>query len=180
ALSLRPFAYGQQGAPFDLTLTVFEMGDVGAQDSGGAQDPSLRADFRYNVDLFDASTIAHMAEHFLTLLDGITNHLDQHIRELPLLPDNVRQTLLTEWNATHCDHQGLDPWHQGLDPWCPQDLCVHQLFERQAEQTPEAIAAVFEDTALTYRELNSQANHLAHRLLGEGVGPEVLVGICME
>src|SRR5262249_25120869 len=119
ALSLRPFAYGQQGAPFDLTLTVFEMGDVGVQDSGGAQDPSLRADFRYNVDLFDASTIAHMAEHFLTLLDGITNHLDQHIRELPLLPDNVRQTLLTEWNATHCDHQGLDSWHQGLDPWCP-------------------------------------------------------------
>jgi natural product biosynthesis luciferase-like monooxygenase protein/amino acid adenylation domain-containing protein len=154
ALSLEPFAYGQQGAPFDLTLTVFEI------------DDRLSADFRYNVDLFDASTIARMAEHFLTLLDGITNNLDQHIRELPLLPDNVRQTLLTEWNATHCDY--------------PQDLCVHQLFEQQVELTPDAIAAVFEDTSLTYRELNSQANHLAHRLLREGVGPEVLIGVCME
>ena len=108
-----------------------------------------------------------MAEHFLTLLDGITNNLDQHIRELPLLPDNVRQTLLTEWNATYCDY--------------PQDLCVHQLFEQQVEQTPDSVALVFgEDQALTYAELNRQANRLAHHLRGLGVGPDDLIGIYME
>ncbi len=160
-LTFEPFAYGQQGAAFDLSLTIFQMED------------GLSADFRYNSDLFDEATISRMAQHFLTVLGSIVNDPDQYIREIPLLSEYERHTLLLEWNRTQCDHQGRRPW-------CPQDLCLHPLFEQQVELTPDAIAVVFEDTSLTYRELNDQANHLAHHLLGEGVGPDVLVGVCME
>ena len=59
-------------------------------------------------------------------------------------------------------------------------LCLHQLFEQQVEQFPDAVAVVFEDSQLTYGELNRQANQLAHHLQELGVGPDVLVGICVE
>ena len=60
------------------------------------------------------------------------------------------------------------------------DLCVHQLFEQQVERTPEATALIFEDQELTYSELNARANQLAHHLIDLGVGPEVIVGVCLE
>ncbi|HEY4387293.1 MAG TPA: amino acid adenylation domain-containing protein, partial [Ktedonobacteraceae bacterium] len=77
-----------------------------------------------------------------------------------------RQQVLVEWNTTTTDY--------------PKDKCIHQLFEEQVERTPEAIALVFADEQLSYRELNRRANQLAHYLRGLGVGPEVLVGICVE
>ena len=70
------------------------------------------------------------------------------------------------WNDTQTDY--------------PKDQCIHQLFEAQVARTPEAIAVVFEDQQLTYDELNTRANQLAHYLQGLGVVPDVLVGICME
>lgn len=66
---------------------------------------------------------------------------------------------------------GRDPLH---------DVCVHELFEEQAERTPQAVAVVFEDQALTYGELAARSNQLAWHLRGLGVGPEVLVGLCLE
>ena len=86
--------------------------------------------------------------------------------ELPLLTDGERRQLLVEWNDTAADY--------------PRDQCIHQLFETQAARTPEAVAVVFEDRQLTYAELNARANQLAHYLRELGVGPEVLVGICVE
>ncbi|HML76542.1 MAG TPA: AMP-binding protein, partial [Anaerohalosphaeraceae bacterium] len=62
----------------------------------------------------------------------------------------------------------------------PKDKCIHQLFERQAEKTPDATAVVFEDQTLTYRQLNERANQLAHYLRQHGVGPDVPVGVCMD
>src|SRR6266436_5511291 len=62
----------------------------------------------------------------------------------------------------------------------PLDKCIHQLFEEQVERTPEAVAVVFEDQRLTYRELNVRANQLGHHLRSLGVGPEVLVALCVE
>ena len=62
----------------------------------------------------------------------------------------------------------------------PQDKCIHQLFEEQALRTPDSVAVVFEDQQLSYRELNQRANQLAHYLQKRGVGPDVLVGICVE
>ncbi len=62
----------------------------------------------------------------------------------------------------------------------PKDKCIHQLFEQQAEKTPDATAVVFEDQTLTYQQLNEQANQLAHYLRTHGVGPDVPVGVCMD
>ncbi|MBW4692921.1 MAG: amino acid adenylation domain-containing protein [Lyngbya sp. HA4199-MV5] len=61
-----------------------------------------------------------------------------------------------------------------------QAACIHLLFEAQVEKTPDAIAAVFENQTFTYRALNQRANQLAHHLINQGVGADVLVGICVE
>ncbi|MEG4394820.1 amino acid adenylation domain-containing protein [Microcoleus sp. BROC3] len=119
----------------------------------------------YSTDLFDADTIDRMVGHFQTLLEGIVANPDQKIAELPLLTQFERQQLAA-WNDTETDY--------------PKDTCIHQLFEEQVELTPDAIALVFEDEQLTYQELNQRANQLAHHLRSLGVGPEVLVGICVE
>lgn len=83
-----------------------------------------------------------------------------------LLTELERHKILVEWNNTQNDY--------------PLDKCVHQLFEEQVEQRPDAVAVVCEGEQLTYGELNLRANQLAHYLQGLGVGPEVLVGICVE
>ncbi|OUL34979.1 amino acid adenylation domain-containing protein, partial [Nostoc sp. 106C] len=90
----------------------------------------------------------------------------QNIAKLPLLSVSEQHQLLWQWNDTQVDY--------------PQDQCIHLLFEKQVERTPDAVAVVFEDQQLTYRELNQRANQLAHYLQSLGVGPEVLVGICVE
>lgn len=126
----------------------------------------LIGDWQYNTDLFDASTIARLAGHFQTLLEGIVANPQQKISSLPLLTEQERHQLLFEWNNTTKEY--------------PQGKCIHQLFEEQVERSPDAIAVVFEDKQLTYRELNQRANQLAHYLQSLGVGPEVLVGICVE
>ena len=141
-------------AKFDLTLFL-------EQTSAG-----LVGKWAYNTDLFDASTIERMTRHFQTILEGIVANPKQLISELPLLTADERQQLLCEWNHTQTDYS--------------QDKCIHQLFEEQVERTPDAVALVFEEQQLTYRELNRRANQLAHYLKTLGVGPEVLVGICVE
>ena len=91
---------------------------------------------------------------------------EQQFRSEESLTDTERHKLLVEWNNTTREY--------------PQDKCIHQLFEEQVERTPDAVALVFEGDQLTYGELNVKANQLAHYLQGLGVGPEVLVGICVE
>ncbi|MBI4524484.1 MAG: amino acid adenylation domain-containing protein [Deltaproteobacteria bacterium] len=107
-----------------------------------------------------------MLGHFHTLLKGIVANPEQRLSDLPLLTEPERHQLLVEWNDTDRDY--------------PRDKCIHQLFESQVERTPEAVAVVFEDQQLTYKELNRRANQLAHYLRKLGVGPEVLVGICLD
>ncbi len=122
--------------------------------------------WEYSTDLFDATTIARMAGHWQTLLEGVVANPTRRLSELPLLTEKERHQLLVEWNATQATY--------------PRDQCIHQLFEAQVERTPDAVAVVFEEEQLTYRELNSKANQLARSLQQLGVGPEVLVGLCME
>ena len=90
----------------------------------------------------------------------------KRISQLPLLTEAERHQLLVEWNDTAVEY--------------PRDRCIHQLFEAQVERSPEATALVYEDQQLTYGELNARANRLAHHLRSLGVGPEVLVGVCLE
>ena len=141
-------------SPFDLSLYLRE------------RDGKLIGFFEYNTDLFEPSTIERMIGHFEMLLKGIVADPEQPISTLPLLTEAERHQLLVEWNDTTADY--------------PKDSCIHELFEAQVERTPEAIAVQFEGKQLTYRELNSRANQLAHYLQGFGVGPEKLVGICVE
>jgi amino acid adenylation domain-containing protein len=153
-LKVSPVAVENLEARFDLTLLLENT------------EQGLSGSWEYNSDLFDAATIARMAGHFQTLLEGIVVNPNQQLSDLPLLSADERQQLLVEWNDTEADY--------------PVDACIHQLFEAQVERTPDAIAVVFEDEQLTYRELNSRANQLAHHLQALGVEPEVLVGICLE
>ena len=120
----------------------------------------------YNTDLFDEATITRMMGHFKTLLEGIVANPQARIANLPLLSEAERHQLLVEWNDTQADY--------------PQKQCIHQLFEEQVEKTPDATAVIFEGKQLTYRELNTRSNQLAHYLQKLGVASQVLVGICME
>ncbi|MBW4636041.1 MAG: amino acid adenylation domain-containing protein [Iphinoe sp. HA4291-MV1] len=120
----------------------------------------------YDTQRFEASAVARMVRHFQTLLEAIANHPHQKLSDIPLLNVAEQHQILVEWNKTQADY--------------PKQLCIHQLFEQQVERTPDAVALVFEDQQLTYSELNTKANQLAHYLLSLGVGPEVLVGLCVE
>lgn len=141
-------------ARFDLQLFL--------EESAG----QLRGCFTYNTDLFDAQTIDRMAENFTNLLEGIGADPTQPIDRLPLLSGHERHKLLVEWNPTQGEKFSRKQ--------------VHQLFEDQAGSRPDALAVVFEDRHLSYRELNRKANQLAHRLRERGVRPETLVAVCME
>jgi amino acid adenylation domain-containing protein len=153
-LSLQLLEMPVATAKFDLNLSMREM------------DQSLVGKFEYNADLFDAATITRMVGHFQTLLAGIAANPQASITQLPLLTPAERQQLLVEWNHTQVEY--------------PQQFGVHHLFENQVEKTPDAVAVTSGNRALTYRQLNQQANQLAHQLMRLGVKPEVLVGICVE
>jgi len=127
---------------------------------------SLTVTCQYDTELFEGNTIHRLLNHYETLLEGIVAHPEAKLSQLPLLTESEREQLISEWNDTKTDY--------------PNDKCIHQLFEEQDEKTPDAIALVFEDQQISYRELNQRANQLAHYLQRHGVGPEVLVGICVE
>ncbi len=157
-LEIDDFKFDSRIAKFDLTLYVLEKSE------------GLLCLFRYNTDLFDAATIIRMLGHFHVLLEGIVANPKQPISTLPLLTEVERHQLLVEWNKDEVEDSAKDL----------QNSFLHQLFEAQVERTPDAIAIVFEDKQLTYRELNRRANQLAHHLKGLGVRPDILVGICMD
>jgi amino acid adenylation domain-containing protein len=126
---------------------------------------SLNAHLIYAADLFSADRIERLSNHLLTLLGSVVKDPDAAVDALNLLPQAERQL--------------IESWQQGPTIEVP-DLCVHQLFEQQVVQTPEAIALVFEDQQISYGELNARANQLAHLLIDRGVGPEVIVALAME
>ncbi|TKH92117.1 condensation domain-containing protein, partial [Bacillus cereus] len=138
---------------FDLTLSMME------------EETILSGSIEYNTELFNQDTIEKMIEHFTLLLEGIVENPNQCLSELPLLTDHEQQMLL-EWNETETEY--------------PKDKCFHELFEKQVEKTPDAIAVAFEEETISFRELNNRANQLAHYLQQCGIGTESLVGLCFE
>jgi len=120
----------------------------------------------YDAEALDGDSAARMLRQFTIFLRGIAADPDRCIADLPLLTEEERHQLLVEWNNTRADY--------------PNHSCIHHLVESQVERTPDAVAVVFEDEQMTYRELNRRANQLAHYLRRRGVGPEGLVGICIE
>ena len=146
-------------AQFDLSLSV-EVAQ------------GLRLSFEYNTDLFNASTITRMLEHFQNFLLSILANPHARVSELALLSEVEQHQLLVSFNNLEkLPHQ---------NPKFKIGQCIHQLFEAQVEQTPLGVAVVFAQNQLKYQELNERANQLAHHLQKLGVGPEVVVGIYME
>jgi amino acid adenylation domain-containing protein len=170
-LTLSPQQLDVGTARFDLEFHLWERSP---NSSGSNQSPSnklwvdssegISGMVIYSADLFDEATITRLIGHFQTLLESIVINPEQRIANLQYLSAQERDHLLVECNNTQADY--------------PQDLCIHQLFEMQADRTPEAVALVFGDQRVTYRELNLRSNQLARYLQKIGVGAEVLVGLC--
>ncbi|BAZ25556.1 amino acid adenylation domain-containing protein [Kalymmatonema gypsitolerans NIES-4073] len=152
-LTITPSELDKVTSKLDLTLSMEET------------EQGFKAEWEYNADLFDDATITRINGNFQTLLEGIVAHPNRSISELPLLSLQEKQLLLA-WNNTQADY--------------PKQVCIHQLFETQVEQTPDAVAVVFGSEQLTYKQLNQRANQLAHYLRELGVKPDALVGICVE
>ncbi|AUX29428.1 MULTISPECIES: non-ribosomal peptide synthetase/type I polyketide synthase [Sorangium] len=152
-VALCPIPVESATAKHDLTLRLQET------------DGRIEGEIEYATDLFDAATIARMAERFRTLLEAVVADPGRRIGELPILPDEERSRVLAAWNNTGAAY--------------PHDRCIHELVEAQVERTPDALAVLCDDRQLSYRELNGRANQLARHLRSLGVGPEVLVGLCV-
>jgi amino acid adenylation domain-containing protein len=146
---------GETGAAiFDLALNLNEGGD------------GIWGVLEYSQDLYEGETIRRMARHYEHALEEVVRDAERRVGEIELLSDQEKEQVLLGWNGT-------------ASPY-PEDRCIHHLFEQQMERTPEAVAVVSDEGAVSYRELNRRANQLAHYLQRLGVGPEVMVGVCLE
>jgi amino acid adenylation domain-containing protein len=153
-LRLTPVGIDNGTSKVDITLSLTE------------RDHQLAGFFEYSTDLFHPDTAERMTDRFRRLLEGIVNDRHQTLAELPLLSEHERRRLLVEWNDTTVNY--------------PKDGSIKNLFERQAALNPDTVALEFEGHVIIYRELNRKANQLAHYLVRLGIGPEKLVGICVE
>jgi amino acid adenylation domain-containing protein len=153
-LVVQPLEIPTATAKFDLNFSVSESAQ------------GLVGRVEYNRHLFERATIADMVAHWEKLLDGIAADPEQTIFELPLLNDAEYQQILQAGNATAHSYA--------------MERCLHELFEAQAQQTPDALAITFEDQQLTYGELDQRANQLAHHLSKLTVQPGTPIGLCLE
>ncbi|WP_342379995.1 amino acid adenylation domain-containing protein [Myxococcus stipitatus] len=152
-LTLETVEFETGTSKFDVTLDLQEGQD------------GLRGVLEYNTDLFDRTTMERLRGHLLSLLEGVTRAPDLRLDAWPLLTAPERHQLLETWPA--------------LTPFSSEGS-LHQRFEAQARQRPDAIAVISEGEHLTYAELDRRANQLAHALRARGVERETLVGLCVE
>jgi amino acid adenylation domain-containing protein len=120
----------------------------------------------YDCRYFDAPTVERILGHTKKLLQGMVDNPAQRLAALTLLSPDERRELLAVDEGTRAEY--------------PSDRCLHELFEAQAERTPDAVAVVFKETRLTYAELNGRANQLARHLRAEGAGAGVRVAVCLD
>ena len=153
-LSIEALDSQGQSAQFDLTLDTVET------------QGRIAASLVYATDVFDAATIERLAVHWRQLLQGVVRQPQQRIGLLPLLAADEQTQILGQWN----------PQPQAF----PSRACLHQLIEAQAARAPQAIALTCAGQSLDYQQLNERANRLAHKLIEQGVGPNVLVGLAVE
>ncbi|KAF9344823.1 hypothetical protein BGX26_003855, partial [Mortierella sp. AD094] len=145
---------GQERTNYPFTISVDDGGNV----------LSITAQV---VKQFQASRICgYMQQALQSLVDALDYAPNMQVRDLEILPEGEREMLLRSWNTVEAS--------------IPDRLLIHQLFESQAEQSPDAIAVGYEDHELSYRELNERANGLAHHLIDLGVKPDSLVAICVS
>src|SRR5262249_6973723 len=132
---------------------------------GEGRGGDLGISIDYNIDLFDGTTIDRMIGHLANILEGVAKDASRRVADIPMLPDEERQTLLVGWNDAAAAYS--------------TDDCVHDLFEGVADASPDAVAVVSGAARLTFRELDARANQLARHLRSLGVGVESVVGLCL-
>jgi amino acid adenylation domain-containing protein/non-ribosomal peptide synthase protein (TIGR01720 family) len=153
-LTVSPLEVEGGVSKFDLLLTAQET------------ERGLQCFFEYSTDLFEATTIERMSAHLQRLLEAVVADAETRVADLPLLTPAERERFLYEWNDERAAYTPA--------------ACLHQLFERQAARTPDALAVTFGEERLTYSELNARANRLARHLRDMNVGAETLVGVYLE
>ena len=152
-------AVSTASAKFDLSLSLAERRGSDGTPAG------IEGALEYASDLFDRSSVEAIAGRLVRLLEGAVADPDRAIGRLDILSPAERHTILREWNDTARAVAGTT---------------LPELFAAQVARTPAADAVVFEDDRLSYGELDARSSQLAHHLRGLGVGPEVVVGLCIE
>jgi amino acid adenylation domain-containing protein len=149
-LTIKEMAFETGIAKFDLSVQVWDDGEFYCQ-------------FEYNTDIFERPTMQRMLRHFERLVNSALENPDLPVAQLPMMNDEERSQVLVGWNQTVAEY--------------PRDLTIHQVFEEQAQGTPQSTALLCDGRSWTYRQVNEEANQLAHRLAKQGIGPESLVGV---
>ncbi len=157
-LALEELHLSEEPAPsntskFELTFTLIETSE------------GFQCSVQYNTELYKEETITRMATHFTTLLASIVKEPTKEIGKLRMLGKEEEQHLLIDFNNTSVSY--------------PRDSSITAIIEQQVKATPEATAIIFEQEAISYKELNERSNQLAHYLRKRGVGEETLVPLCM-
>ena len=134
--------------------------------NGAESEDGLVLETTYNTSLFDRETVCRWLAELRVVLEAVVADPEQPLGALPVLPEDERRRQIEEWNQTEVE--------------LPTATTVLELVEEQVAKTPDAVAVRDERTALTYRELDRQANHLAHHLIELGVEPDTCVGVCVE
>lgn len=156
-VTLSPYQSDTIQAKFDLDI------DMSISDEG------VGVNWTYDVSVFDEANIQRLNEHLCRLLTELSEVTQEDVKlhSLAVLSAQEEHHLITELNNAKVDY--------------PKEKCVHELFEQQARENPDNVAVVFEDSQLTYKQLNEKANQLAHYLVEQqNVMPETLVGLCVE
>jgi len=153
-INIKPYKSENMISKFDITMTAIEL------------ENGLSIEIQYCTKLFDKATIMRMYKHLKNVMQAITENMDIKLSEVNMLTEEERQQILLDFNNTKADY--------------PSDKTIQQLFEEQAERTPDNTAVVYEDSRLTYRELNEKANQLARVLRDKGVVADSIVGIMVE
>lgn len=149
-LDLESFSLEQRTAHFDLTLTTYEVDEV------------ISAQWQYNADLFDVTSVSRIASCFEMLIKSILADPGRTITEFPLLTNEIKHQFFVEQNKNVTE--------------LPR-RCFHEIFEAHAARSPDNIAVTFGTEALSYRDLNAKANRLAQTLVKRQVNPDVVVAL---
>jgi len=153
-LRVVPFEVDRATSKVDLMLSLEERGE------------GLEGFVEYSTDLFDGATVARMLGHYERLLSGVVAEPDKRLSELALLGEEERRLVVAEWNRTEREY--------------PREAGLGELFRAQAERSPDAVAVVYGEERLSYRELDRRSNQLAAALEGARSRARVAVGLCVE
>uniref|UniRef100_UPI000B23B3F1 non-ribosomal peptide synthetase n=1 Tax=Aquimarina longa TaxID=1080221 RepID=UPI000B23B3F1 len=153
-LSLSPYYFENTTSQFDITMTASET-------------PSgISLEVEYCTDLFKESSILRLLDHYQELLGNIVSNIDTPLGRLSMLTDAEEHLLLEDFNSTSVSY----PLEDGFV----------ELFKRQVLDSPDAIAGIFEDQSISYQELDSRSNQVAHYLHSQGIVSDDMIGICLD